>query len=108
MAKTHLMVRAVLAEAADRPRFDRWYETEHMPEAVAAFGALRGWRCWSLTDPTVHYAFYEFADAGKAEAIQDSPGMAGLIAEFDRVWGDRVTRRRITMEVAGEFTPGQG
>jgi hypothetical protein len=106
MAKTYLMVRAILADAADRPRFDRWYETEHLPEAVVAFGALRGWRCWSRTDLMVHYAFYEFADAAKAEGIQGSPGMTASIAEFDRVWGRRVTRTRIVMELAGEFVPG--
>jgi hypothetical protein len=27
VANAYLMVRAVLAEAADRLRFDRWYET---------------------------------------------------------------------------------
>jgi hypothetical protein len=106
MAKTYLMVRAILADAADRPRFDRWYETEHMPEAVTAFGALRGWRYWSRTDPTVHLAVYEFPDAAKAEAIQGSPAMTAAIAEFDRVWGGRVTRTRMFMELAGEFVPG--
>jgi hypothetical protein len=45
VANAYLMVQAVLAEAADRPRFDRWYETEHLPDAVARFGAQRDWRC---------------------------------------------------------------
>ena len=57
MAKAYLLVRAVVADAADRPGFDRWYEAEHLPDAVARFGAERGWRCWSRTDPSVHYAF---------------------------------------------------
>ena len=47
MAAAYLMVRAVLSEPADRPRFDRWYETEHLPDAAAAFEARHAWRCWS-------------------------------------------------------------
>ncbi|WP_135468684.1 hypothetical protein [Crenalkalicoccus roseus] len=101
----YLMVRAVLADAADRPRFDRWYETEHLPDAIAAFGAERGWRCWSRTDPTVHYAFYEFRDAAHAEAAMASPGLGELIAEFDRNWGERVTRTREILEAAGAAGP---
>ncbi len=100
MAKGCLMVRAVLAEAEDRPRFDRWYETEHLPQAMAAFGAARAWRAWSRTAPGVHYAFYEFPTLAAAEALADSPGLRALIAEFDQVWGDRVTRSREILEVA--------
>ena len=100
MATAYFVVRAVLAEATDRPRFDRWYATEHLDEAVAAFGARRAWRCWSRTDPNVHLAFYEFPDVAKAEAVQTLPALAGLIAEFDRVWGGRVTRTREVLEVA--------
>ena len=42
VATAYLMVRAAVADAADRPGFDRWYETEHLPDAVARFGAERG------------------------------------------------------------------
>ena len=107
-AKAYLMVRAVLAEAADRPRFDRWYETEHLPEAVAGFRAQRGWRCWSQTNPVVHYAFYEFADLARAQAALDSAELKALVAEFDRVWDSRVTRSREVLEAAGVLRPGPG
>jgi hypothetical protein len=100
------MVRAVLVEPADRPRFDRWYETEHLPEAVASFGAERAWRCWSRTDPAVHYAFYEFADLARAQAVLSSPELQALVAEFDRVWEARVTRTRDILETAGVVRPG--
>jgi len=33
-----LVVRAVVADAADRAPFDRWYRDEHLPDAVKAFG----------------------------------------------------------------------
>ena len=111
MATAYLMARAVLADAADRPRFDRWYGTEHLPDAAAAFGARRAWRCWSRTDPAVHVAFYEFADAARAEAALASAELRALVAEFDRVWGARVARTRDVLEAAGEADlprPGGG
>ena len=101
VANAYLMVRAVVADAADRPRFDRWYEAEHLPDAVARFGAERGWRCWSRTDPAVHYAFYEFAAPERAQAVLASPELRALVAEFDRAWGTRVTRTRDILEMAG-------
>ncbi len=95
----YLVVRAVVAEA-DRRDFDHWYRTEHLPDAVKAFNAERGWRGWSRTDPSVHYAFYQFADVAAAEAISSSPAIRKLVAEFDARWGKRVTRTREIIELA--------
>ena len=95
----YLVVRAVVAEA-DRRDFDQWYRSEHLPDAVKAFAAQRGWRGWSRTDPSVHYAFYQFADVAAVEAINSSPEIRTLIAEFDRRWGTRVTRTREIIEIA--------
>ena len=39
----YLVVRAVVPEAVRRD-FDTWYRTEHLPDAVKAFAARRGWR----------------------------------------------------------------
>jgi hypothetical protein len=103
MSTTWLMVRAVLADAADIPRFDAWYAAEHLPDAKRAFAALRACRCWSLTDPRVHCAFYEFPDAATAEAATASAALRALVAEFDRVWGGRVTRTRELLELAGDL-----
>lgn len=97
------MVRAVVANAADRDDFDKWYETEHLPDALGVFGATRAWRGWSRSDPSVHIAFYEFDDINAAEAIQDAPGLKGLIAEFDRLWAGKVTRSREMLDVVGEI-----
>lgn len=105
MARAYFMVRAVLADAGDRAQFDHWYETEHLPDAVKAFGARRGWRCWSRTDPKVHFAFYEFASVEEAEALPASPALRALVAEFDRVWDGRVSRTREILELAGEAIP---
>jgi len=97
--KAYLVVRAVVAEA-DRRDFDHWYRTEHLPDAVKAFAALRAWRGWSRTDPSVHYAYYQFSDLAAAEALTGSPAINGLIAEFDARWGTRVTRTREIISVA--------
>jgi hypothetical protein len=102
MGKAYLVVRAVVAEA-DRRDFDRWYRTEHLPDAVKAFGALRAWRGWSRSAPSMHYASYQFADVTAAEAITDSPAIRTPIAEFDARWGTRVTRTREIIEVADEI-----
>lgn len=102
-----LMVRAVVADPADRPGFDRWYAEEHLPDAARAFAARRAWRCWARTDPAVHIAFYEFADAARAEAVLASPELRALVAEFDQAWGPRVTRTREILALAGEIpAPG--
>jgi hypothetical protein len=51
----------------------------------------------------VHTAFYEFASVEAAEAIQKSDAIKPLVADFDRVWGDRVPRRRAVLDVAQEI-----
>ena len=38
-------------------------------------------------------------------AIQDSDGIKSLIAEFDRVWGEKVSRSREVLDVVGEIAP---
>ena len=104
MAKGYLIVRSEVRDVADRASFDHWYATDHLPWAVKVFAARRGWRCWSRTDPAVHYAFYEFAGVAEAQALIGSDKIKPLVADFDRVWGDRVTRRREVLEIAQEMT----
>ena len=88
------IVRAEVADAGEREAFDRWYEQEHLPQAAAAFQAVRAWRGWSEVNPAIHYAFYEFPDFSAAQVILDSDALKGLAAEFDKVWGTGVTRTR--------------
>ena len=54
------MVRAQIADEGMKKAFDLWYQEEHLPDALQAFGARRAWRGWSDVDPRVHYAWYEF------------------------------------------------
>jgi len=93
------MVRAQVADASIREAFDRWYEKEHLPDAMQAFGAKSAWRGWSEVDPSVHYAVYEFDDVAKLRAIPGSEGLKALVAEFDRVWGKKVVRVRESLKV---------
>lgn len=104
MATAYLAVRAEVPEA-DRTQFDHWYDTDHLPWALRVFGARRAWRCWSRTDPGAHVAFYEFDSVEAAEAIQKSDAIKPLVADFDRMWQGRVTRRRAVYEVVQELAP---
>ena len=94
------IVRARVEDAVLRIEFDRWYQQEHLPDAFKAFSSQRAWRGWSDNDPAMHYACYEFADAATARAIPGSEALKRMVAEFDRVWGDRVTRSRDIVEFA--------
>lgn len=96
------IVRARIVSASDRDAFERWYRDEHFPDAVRAFGAKRAWRGWSDTGPLVHYALYEFDTLEKARALPGSGALQRLVAEFDRVWGERVVRERDRVEIVQE------
>ena len=103
MAKAYLVVRAVVTDPSDRARFDQWYRTEHLPDAIKAFSATGAWRGWSSLDPSVHTAYYEFESLDAVRAVAEGPTIKPLIAEFDRCWGTRVTRTREIVEVADEL-----
>ncbi|HZP86174.1 MAG TPA: hypothetical protein VFB54_05095 [Burkholderiales bacterium] len=94
----YFIVRAQVLDAALRSDFDRWYQDEHLPDAFGAFKAKRAFRGWGQMDESVHYAFYEFGDLASARAIQGSDELKRLVAEFDRVWGNKVTRTRDIVE----------
>jgi len=103
MGAARLVVRAEVPDPADRAQFDHWYATDHLPWAMKVFGAARGWRCWSRTDSAAHYAVYEFANVDEAQAATSSEKIAPLVADFDRVWGNRVSRRREILEIVQEM-----
>ena len=105
MGAAQLVVRAEVPDPADRAPFDHWYATDHLPWATRVFGARRAWRCWRRTDLAIHYAFYEFADVEQAQALLGSERIKPLVADFDRVWGNRGARRREILEVVQEMIP---
>ena len=54
MPAAWFVVRATVADEADRAAFDQWYRAEHLPDAMKAFDVQTAWRGWSQTDPAVH------------------------------------------------------
>jgi hypothetical protein len=93
------IVRARVVDASVKEAFDRWYRDEHLPDAKKAFGAKSAWRGWSEVDASVHYAVYEFDDISRLRALPGSEALKVLVAEFDRVWGEKVVRSRDIVEV---------
>ena len=60
MGRAYFMVRAEVPEA-ERAAFDRWYEIEHLPDAVKTFKAVRAWRCCgSTTSPAARVCAVAF------------------------------------------------
>jgi len=101
----YFIVRAQVVDATVKNDFDRWYQDEHLPDALKAFKAKRAYRGWSQLDASVHYAFYEFDDVASACAIQGSDELKRLAAEFDRLWGDKVMRSRDIVEAIHSIGP---
>src|SRR6202049_2816124 len=99
------VVRATVADPAKRAAFDAWYHREHMPDAVKAFGVKKAWRFWSVNDPSLHQASYEFADQAALDRAMSGDALKTLVAEFDRCWPD-VTRTRETFVWAEELGVG--
>ena len=94
----YFIVRAEVDPDA-RDAFDAWYETEHLPDAVAALGAAGASRGWSGVEDNVHIAFYAFADMAAVQRMMASDALKGMIAEFSRHWDGKVTRTRDAVEI---------
>jgi len=105
MPAVYFVVRATVADPAERAAFDAWYATEHLPDAARSFGAKKAWRFWSLTDPSVHQASYEFADQASLDRAINGTEMKRLVADFNRDWPE-VTRTREVLVLAEEFGAG--
>ncbi len=102
MPAAFFVVRATVADPSKRIAFDNWYETQHLPDAVRSFRAKKAWRFWSLADPAVHQAMYQFDDEASLEAAIKGEDLKRLIADFNRDWPD-VTRTRETLVLAQEW-----
>jgi hypothetical protein len=102
MPSAFLVVRATVADPAKRAAFDAWYANTHLPDAAKSFGVTKAWRFWSLSDPSVHQATYEFTDQAALDRAMSGPHQARLVADFDRDWPE-VTRTRETFVLAEAF-----
>lgn len=103
MPAAFFIVRATVTDDTKRAAFDKWYETEHLPDAVKSFGARKAWRFWSASDPSVHQAMYQFENQASLERATGGEQMKRLIADFNRDWPE-VTRTRETLLLAQEFS----
>ena len=61
-ATAFVLVRSVVPNPDDRKAFDHWYETDHLPLILSKINMTQGWRFWSHSDTSVHYALGEFSD----------------------------------------------
>lgn len=102
MPAATFVVRATVTDPSRREAFDAWYSREHLPDAVKSFGAVKAWRYWSATDPSLHHAMYQFTDQATLERATGGPEMKRLVADFDRDWPG-VTRTREVLVLAEEL-----
>jgi hypothetical protein len=102
MPAAYFVVRATVTDPTKRKAFDEWYQREHLPDAAKAFGVRKAWRFWSVSDPSLHQASYEFADQAALDRAMSGDALKTLVADFDRAWSD-VKRTREVLVLAEEF-----
>jgi hypothetical protein len=102
MPAAYFVVRATVTDPTKRKAFDEWYQREHLPDAAKAFGVTKAWRFWSVSDPSLHQASYEFADQAALDRAMSGDALKTLVADFDRAWPD-VKRTREVLVLAEEF-----
>ena len=102
MPAAFFVVRATVPDPTKREAFDRWYQNEHLPDAAKSFGAKKAWRFWSLTDPSIHQATYEFADEASLDRAMKGEDQKRLVDDFNRDWPE-IKRTRETLVLAEEF-----
>jgi hypothetical protein len=102
MPAAYFVVRATVADPAKRAAFDRWYSKEHLPDAAKSLGVEKAWRCWSISDPSLHQATYQFADQAALDRAMNGDDLKRLVADFNRDWPD-ITRTRELLVLAEEF-----
>jgi len=103
MPAAFFVVRATVPDPTKREAFDRWYQNEHLPDAAKSFGAKKAWRFWSLTDPSIHQATYEFADDASLDRAMKGEDQKRLVDDFNRDWPE-IKRTRETLVLAEEFS----
>lgn len=102
MPAAFFVVRATVTDPAKRQAFDAWYSREHLPDAVKSFGAVKAWRYWSQSEPSLHIAMYQFPDPAARDRALEGSELNRLIADFNRDWPD-VTRTRELLVLAEQF-----
>ena len=96
------VVRATVTDPTKREAFSTWYSREHLPDAMKSFGAVKAWRYWSATDPSLHHAMYQFTDKSALDRGIGGADTKRLVDDFNRDWPD-VTRTREVLVLAEEI-----
>ena len=105
MPAAFYVIRATVADPGKRRAFDEWYHREHLPDVIKALGAVRAWRFWSVSDPSLHQAMYQVVDQATLDCAIGGEVIKKLVGEFDRAWPE-VTRTREILVLAEEFAAG--
>jgi len=87
----------------DIKKFDTWYETEHLVDALNGFGAVSASRGWSNDNPNSHIAIYEFQSLSSAKRILKSSALKRLMNKFDLRWDRKIVRTREVVEVVQQI-----
>ena len=102
MPAAFFVVRATVTDPARRVAFDKWYQDEHLPDATISWGVKKAWRCWGLSDPSLHQATYQFEDEAALDRAMKGEDIKRLVADFNRDWPD-VSRTRELLVLAEAF-----
>ena len=87
MPAAFFVVRSTVADPAKRAAFDKWYQNDFWPDALKSFGVKKAWRFWSLSDPAIHQATYQFGDEAALDRAMKEE-VPRLVDIFVRDWPD--------------------
>src|SRR5262249_17959950 len=101
MFPEHVLSVQATVEPGREAEFNRWYDTEHVPDAVRMLpGGIGGARYKVVLGDGSHQymALYAFESAPKLSAALSGPEIKDLIEIYDRDIGAFSTRVRTTYE----------
>jgi len=73
------------------------------PTRRSRSASKKAWRFWSISDPSLHQATYQFADQSALDRAMNGDDLKRLVADFNRDWPD-ITRTRELLVLAEEFS----
>jgi antibiotic biosynthesis monooxygenase (ABM) superfamily enzyme len=101
----HVLTVRATVEAGREAEFNRWYDHEHVPDAVRMLGAVAAARYKVVLGDGSHQymAMYAFETAEKLEAAVDGPEIKNLIRRYDEAIGAFSRRQRTTYTKVLEY-----
>lgn len=105
----HMLAVRASVDAGRGAEFNRWYDTEHLPDALRLFPGVIGAARYKvgIGDGSHHYiALYAFESAEQLQAALEGPGLKTLIKKYDAAVGSFSTRGRTTYAKIFELATG--